>query len=305
MLKRYAKVIVNPIAGAFSTRRKWPHISRLLKHLGLVFDYEYTEGVGHAIELAHQATQEGYPYLVAVGGDGTINEVANGILSVDGLPETALGVVSTGTGSDFVRSLGIPRDLNLACSSLISSKRFEIDVGVVEYQSGGETHKRFFINGAGVGFDAVVVEKTRRLPRYFRGTIPYVCGLLGSLAGYRNKLVTLGVGDKVEEARVLSVVVANGSYFGGGMKMAPYAEADDSLFDVVIVDDIGKYELLKAFPTVYNGKHASHSKVRMTKAMQIAVSSRERILVQADGELLGEAPVTFSLKPQALSLVIQ
>jgi len=305
MLKRYAKVIVNPVAGACSTGRRWPRISKLLRHCGLVFDYEYTEGVGHATQLAQEATEEGYPYLVAVGGDGTINEVANGILGANGPSKTALGVISTGTGSDFIRSVGIPRDLGLACSSLAGSKRFEIDVGVVEYQSGGRACRRFFVNAAGVGFDATVVETTLRLPKYFRGTVPYLFGLFRSFLGYRNKRVSLAVGDEVEEARILSVVVANGSYFGGGMKMAPLAKTDDSLLDVVIVDDIGKFELLQALPTVYKGTHINHPKVRMTRATRVTVESEERLLVHADGELLGEAPATFWLKPAALSLVVQ
>ncbi len=303
-MKRYAKVIVNPVAGACSTYRKWPRIRALLQHIGLIFECQYTEGVGHAIELARQATEEGYPYLVAVGGDGTVNEVANGILSVDGRL-TSLGVISTGTGSDFVRSAGIPRDPAKACSFLTSSRKMRIDVGVVEYCSGGEAKRRFFVNAAGVGFDATVVEKTERLPKYFGGTIPYIFGLLRSLLGYRNKLVNLGVGDRVEEARILSVVVANGRYFGGGMKMAPYAQLDDSLLDVVIVDDIGKFELLQALPTVYKGSHLAHPKVRMTKVSEVRVESKERILVHADGELLGEAPATFSLKPASLNLVVR
>jgi len=305
MSERYAKVIVNPVAGAYSTRRKWPQISKLLKHIGLSFDYEYTEGVGHAIELARAATSEGCPYLVAVGGDGTVHEVANGILSAKGLHDTALGVISTGTGSDFIRSVGIPRDFAAACSFLTSSKRLEIDVGVVEYQRGGKVGQRFFINAAGVGFDATVVEATERLPKYFGGTVPYIFGLLRSLFGYRNKPVTLSVGSQVDEARILSVVVANGCYFGGGMNMAPQAEFGDSLLDVVIVGDMGKFELLKALPTVYNGTHINHPKVRMEKAEKITVCSSERLLVHADGELLGEGPASFWLKPAALRLVVQ
>ncbi len=305
MPKRYAKVIVNPVAGAYSTRRKWPRISKLLKHVGFSFEHEYTEGPGHATEMARAAAIDGYPYLVAVGGDGTVNEVANGILSVDGLSGTVLGVIGTGTGSDFIRSVGIPRDLALACSSLVSSKRLMIDVGVVEYQKDGKPEQRFFVNAAGVGFDATVVETTERLPKYFGGTIPYLVGLLRSLLGYRNKLVTLGVEENLEEVRILSIVVANGCYFGGGMNMAPQAELGDGLLDVVLVGDMGKFELLKALPTVYNGTHINHAKVRMAKAKKVTVKSQERILVHADGELLGEAPATFWLKPAALSLVVQ
>ena len=300
----YAKVIVNPVAGAYSTRRKWPRISKLLRLVGLSFDYEYTEGVGHAIELARAAASDGYRYLVAVGGDGTVNEVANGILHSTNSADTILGIVSTGTGSDFVRSVGIPRDYTRACSFLTSSRRSLIDVGVVEYRSKGQSLRRFFVNAAGVGFDAAVVEVTERLPKYFGGTIPYVVGLLRTLFGYKNKAVILGVGSKVEAKRILSVIVANGDYFGGGMHIAPEASLNDNLLDVVVIGDIGKFELLKALPTVYNGTHVTHPKVRMEKAAQITIESSERILVHADGELLGEGPASFWLVPAALNIVV-
>ena len=300
----YAKVIVNPVAGAYSTRRKWPRISKLLRYVGLSFDYEYTEGVGHAIELARAAASDGYRYLIAVGGDGTVNEVANGILRSTNSGDTVLGIVSTGTGSDFVRSVGIPRDYTSACSCLTSSRRSLIDVGVVEYKSKGQSLRRFFVNAAGVGFDAAVVEVTERLPKYFGGTVPYLVGLVRTLFGYKNKAIILGVGSKVEAKRILSVVVANGDYLGGGMHIAPEASLSDNLLDVVTIGDMGKFELLKALPTVYNGTHVTHPKVRIEKAAHIAVESSERILVEADGELLGEGPVSFWLVPAALNIVV-
>ena len=300
----HAKVIVNPVAGAYSTRRKWHIISRLLRRVGLSFDFQYTEGVGHAIELARAAASDGYRYLVAVGGDGTVNEVANGILYSTGATKTSLGIISTGTGSDFVRSVGISRDYSSACSSLTSSRRLSIDVGVVEYQSKGQTLRRFFVNAAGVGFDAAVVEETERLPKYFGGTIPYLAGLVRTLFSYKNKSVVLNIENEVESGRVLNVVVANGGYVGGGMHIAPQAELGDSLLDVVIIGDVGKFELLKALPTVYKGTHIDHPKVRMKKATHINIESPERMLVYADGELLGECPASFWLMPSALSIVV-
>lgn len=300
----YAKVIVNPAAGAHSTHRKWPRISKLLRHVGLSFDYEYTNGVGHAIELAKAATSDGYRYLVAVGGDGTVNEVANGILRSPNSGDTILGIVSTGTGSDFVRSVGIPRDYASACSFLTSSRRLLIDVGVVEYQSKGQSLQRFFLNTAGVGFDAAVVEATELLPKYFGGTIPYLAGLVRTLFGYKNKTVVVGVDSKVETKRILSLIVANGGYCGGGMHVAPEAELGDSLLDVVTIGDVGKFELLKALPMVYKGTHLTHPKVSIEKAAHITIESSERILVQADGELLGEGPASFWLMPAALSIVV-
>ncbi|TET26392.1 MAG: diacylglycerol kinase family lipid kinase [Dehalococcoidia bacterium] len=300
----YAKVIVNPAAGAYSTRRKWPVINKLLKEAGLSFDYQHTEGVGHATELALAATTDGYRYLVAVGGDGTVNEVANGILGSMAAQHTVLGVVSTGTGSDFARSIGIPRHYARACSCLTSPRRQAIDIGVVNYRRGGRFEQRFFVNAAGIGFDARVVEVTQGWPKYFGGTIPYVAGLLCSLFGYRNKSVVLRVGGRVEAKCVLSIVVSNGCSFGGGMRVAPQAELNDSLLDVITVGDMSKFELLKAFPAIYKGTHINHPKIRMEKATSITVESSEPVLVQADGELLGETPASFHLMPSALNIVV-
>jgi len=133
-----ARVIVNPVAGASTTYRKWPKISSLLKHIGLAFEYQYTEGVGHAIELAREATSNGCPLLIAVGGDGTVNEVANGMLMSTEANDAAIGIISTGTGGDFIRSAGIHKDYTKACSSLTGSRRKQIDVGIVEYQKDGQ-----------------------------------------------------------------------------------------------------------------------------------------------------------------------
>jgi diacylglycerol kinase (ATP) len=304
MARPQAKVIVNPVAGARSTRRKWPIISRLLERIGLTFDFSYTERVGHATELARVAASDGYRYLVAVGGDGTVNEVANGILHSPNAAATALGVVSTGTGSDFARSAGLARDYTAACSQLTSSKRLTIDVGVVAYQRDGKRHERFFVNSAGVGFDAAVVKETERLPKFFGGTIPYVTGMLRTLVSYKNKNIVLKIGDEEERQRVLTVCVANGNYMGGGMRVAPDAALDDRLLDVVVIGDFGKLELLKEFPKVYKGTHVNLSKVSVKKTSEVTIESAEPMLVYADGELLGECPVAFRVVPKALSIVV-
>jgi diacylglycerol kinase (ATP) len=299
-----AKVIVNPVAGASTTYRKWPRIRELLHHVGFPFEFQYTEGVGHARELAREAVSGGCQFLVAVGGDGTVNEVANGILLSRGLRNATIGIISTGTGGDFIRSAGIDRDYIKACSSLAGARRRLIDVGVVEYHKDGQICERFFINSAGVGFDAAVAETSNRLPKFLGGTIPYILGLLKSLVGYRNKQVVMKVDDREESGRILSVVVANGCYFGGGMRVAPQADIYDGLLDIIAVGDMGKMELLRAFPTIYKGTHIHHPKVRAEKATRVAIGSTEKFLVHADGEFLGEGPVSFRLMPSALSIAI-
>ncbi|MGD9117074.1 MAG: diacylglycerol kinase family lipid kinase [Dehalococcoidia bacterium] len=304
MAKFLTKVIVNPVAGARSTRRKWPLISRLLERVGLSFDYDYTEGVGHAMELAQTAASDGYRYLVAVGGDGTVNEVANGILHSTNAKTTSLGVVSTGTGSDFARSAGLAREYTAACSQLTSPRRLSIDVGVVEYQRDGQRQKRFFVNSAGAGFDAAVTKETERLPKLFGGTIPYLAGMVRTLVTYRNKPVRLQIDGETDSQRVLTVCVANGNYIGGGMLIAPDAALDDRLLDVVVIGDMGKLEILRKFSMIYKGTHLSLPQVSVKKTDSVSIETDEKMLVYADGDPLGECPATFRILPRALSIVV-
>ncbi|KTB49199.1 lipid kinase, YegS/Rv2252/BmrU family [Dehalogenimonas alkenigignens] len=298
-----AKVIVNPAAGAGKSIKHWPQIKRQMDRLGIKYDVVFTERVGHGIELARETAAQHYRYIVAVGGDGTINEVVNGLLSVPG-QQLSLGVVNTGSGSDFVRSLGIPRNPDRACHHLLSDKRLLVDVGVIEW-GGIAAGRRYFVNAAGVGFDAEAVETRRRLPGIFRGPVSYVVGMFKTLASYRNKSINLKLDDSAEISRkALSVIVANGCYFGGGMKVAPGAELADQLFEVLTIGDIGKFELIQAFPRVYKGTHITHRKVRVDQASMISLSSDERLLLQADGEIIGEGAFRFSLLPGALSVIV-
>ncbi len=304
-MKHHAKVIINPAAGANSTLRKWPGIRGLLKDGGLSFDYEFTQGKGHAIELAKAAAGDGYRYLVAVEGDGTVHEVANGIMQTANSEQTALGIVCTGTGSDLSRSVGISHDHARACSLLTNPRTRTIDIGFVRYQNEGQTKERYFVNSAGIGFDATVVAATERLPKYFGGTIPYLVGLIRSFVGYRNKTFTFRIGDGApEKAKLISMVVANGEFFGGGMHIAPEAALDDNLLDIVIIGDFGKLELLKVFPRVYKGTHLTYPKIRLEKGTRISIESAQPFLLHADGEVLGEGPVSFNLLPRALNLVV-
>lgn len=181
----------------------------------------------------------------------------------------------------------------------------KIDIGFVEYTKGGQPLQRYFVNSAGIGFDATVVGTTEKIPKIFGGTIPYLTGLVLSLLGYKNKSVTFKIGDRLPEQRkVLSMVIANGRFFGGGMQIAPEAKLDDGLFDIVIVGDFSKTELLRVFPRVYKGTHLTYPKVRLDKETRISIESKQKFLLHADGELLGEGPVSFRIFPQALDIAI-
>jgi len=308
MSVQYARAIVNPAAGGHSTYREWPLIRKHLIDNGLLLDDVYTEGTGHAIELAMEAANSDYRYIIAVGGDGTVNEVVNGILNSAASHNTTLGIVSAGTTCSFARSLGIPLDPVSSCNLLISQNRLLIDVGIVEYTGAGQKLRRFFINGADVGFGAAVVEAAIQSPSRFGRKFSYIPRAIGgfaSLASYGNKRVTVRVEDEDEDAYDCAMlVIANGAYFGGGMKIAPDARLNDGLLDMVIFGNMSKSELLKTWPLTYKGRHIRHDKVRLLKIRNVTIQCTEKILVEADGELLGEGPVSFSVVPSALTVVV-
>lgn len=307
MPELYAKVIVNPVAGSCSVRREWPYISGQLRRAGLSFDYEFSKGVGHALEIASRAADSGYHYLIAVGGDGTVNEVANGILRSNNSASTILGIVSAGTAHAFSLSLGIGEDYVNACSCLAGQGRVLIDVGVVQCWRQGLSIKRFFVNEASVGFSAEIVDAWKWVPNRFgrslnlalRTVAAYTC-----LATHRNKRVKLRLGSDVESICSCAVVVANGQYMADRMQIAPHASVDDGLLDAVIFGDVSKSDLLKIRPTLYNGSHVRHAKIRERKTTTITIESDEQLLVEADGDILGEGPVSFWVIPSALTVVV-
>lgn len=300
----YARVIVNPVSGSGLTGLRWHGMHKALTDSGLQFNWVRTEARGHAIELAKEAALSGYGMIIAAGGDGTLNEVVNGIILSGAASETSLGILNTGTGCDFARFLGIPRDYRRASERLARCRTVKVDVGVVDHQLEGRTATRYFISAAGLGFDGKVVETAAKGPGFVRGAIPYFWGVLHSLSVYRNKDVRLRLDDSTEDIRILSVIVANGGSYAAGMRIAPGASLQDGLFEVMIVGDVSKLELLQALPRIYRGTHIGHPKIRIEKASVVAIDCPEEILIQADGELVGEGPAQFRVLPLALNLVL-
>lgn len=298
----YAKVIINPAARGGKTARQWPMISELLKRNDVPFDYAFTEGTGHGIDLAKEAVDTGYELVVAVGGDGTVNEVLNGIIDKDGKSKATLGIICTGTGRDCIRSLNIPDDFSKACKVLANRNCINIDLGRAEYISGGRKDQRYYINTAGLGFPASVAERTRRFKR-LGGTIPFLIAFSTVFIAYKAKNTAFDIDGHVQQQRNLLIAVNNGRYFGGGMKIAPDADPCDGLLDVVTIRDVNKLRLLYNFPRLYKGTHITHPMVNTYKAKLIDVATSEKLLLQLDGEVVGEAPANFRVIPSALRVV--
>ena len=300
------RVIVNPVAANGAVGKRWPQIRDILRAEGGQFDASFTKGPNHATELAREALSADHRTIVAVGGDGTLNEVINGLV-VEGTvdPTVNLGIIPGGTGSDSVRTLGIPHDYRAACQRLLRGKPDCIDLGLITCVSVGREIQRYFLNVAGLGFDSEVCERVNRSSKALGGTFPFLSSLFVKLLTYQNKTVEVTLdGQQRLQKRANSVFVCNGRYAGGSMHIGPNAALDDGIFDVVIIGDAGKLEIVANVPRIYRGTHLSHPKVAEYRAREIRVKARERMLLQADGELIGEAPATFQIIPQALHVLV-
>ena len=298
------QIIVNPAAGAGKTAKKWPQIMTLLKSLGLDFEHDVTEAPGHAIELAKSAAKKGYEIVVSVGGDGTLHEIVNGLHEAGATTDVAVGIVNTGTGADYIRTLGLPRRYKEACKCLLSPSRRTVDLGVVEYTKDGQRKKRLFVNFAGIGFDAEVVKATTEKFKALGDMPSYLMGLFSTLMSYENRDVSITVDGEHGERRICTVLLNNGRYGGGGMMPAPNADPGDGFFDLVIIDDITKPDLIMSLPRIYRGTHLTHPKVTLMRAREVEITPTLTSAVQADGELLGEAPARFTVLPAALTVII-
>jgi YegS/Rv2252/BmrU family lipid kinase len=299
-------MIVNPTAGGYATKREWQSIQKYLKeHLEYSFDYCQTKYPGHATSLTKEAISNGYNLIVAIGGDGTINEVANGILMKPN-EKTTLGVIGTGGSCCSIDSLGIPRDYYKAVSLLNNLKRRVIDVAAVDYMHQREKQRRYFINHADIGFGA---EAIRRMSRISQKTGRLMAFLLrysiafASLSDHKNIPLEVNMDGKVLKVCSAVIIVENGRYFANRMLVAPLASLDDGLLDVVILNNVSRLELLSMLPQVYHGTYIEHPKVSIFSAKDIKIKSSERFYIEIDGEHVGEGPVYISVVPKALSVV--
>jgi diacylglycerol kinase (ATP) len=301
---KFANVIVNPVAGAGKTGKLWPQIMDAFQKLGLRFEHVITEAPGHAIELAKTAAKKGYDLVVSVGGDGTIHEIVNGLYASGNIKDNLLGIVETGTGSDYIRTTGTPHSYEDACRLFLQPQKRTVDVGMVEYQKNGGTEQRLFVNFAGMGIDSEIVRRMTQQYKKFGSLPSYLLGMFVSLVKYKNHNISISIDGKTQEARILTVIMNNGKYGGGGMYTAPQADLADGFLDVMIAGDLGKLEFISQLPRLYKGTHLTHPKVDATRAKEIEVKSLgEKLYLQADGELLGEVPARFTILPAALNIV--
>jgi diacylglycerol kinase (ATP) len=293
-------LVVNPRAGRGRVGRELPRLVQVLTAAGADPIVLATEYKGHATELARRATEGGADTVVAVGGDGTVNEVVNGLI-VDDRPRghAALGVVAAGSGADFARTFALPGHADGGVRGIIGPAT-PIDVVRLTYESDQGPQSRYFVNVAEAGMGAATVAAADRLPRRL-GKARYLVAFWPTLAKFHPGEVTVTVDEVTTTATAHNVVVANGGYFGGGMHVSPKSRPDDGIVEVQV--NIGpKRQAFTLIPRVYRGRHLPNKRIVEMSGRRGSVESEEPIPVEADGELLGTTPMRFEVLPSVLQM---
>jgi diacylglycerol kinase (ATP) len=309
-----AFVVINPKSGGGRTRRHWADIEARLREVYPVMSMAATRRRGDATEIVRAALREGFSEIVAVGGDGTINEAVNGFFDGAGnviSPDAVFAFVTSGTGGDFRKTFGIAAGHEAAIARLRTSRIRSVDVGKLACLSrNGEPMTRHFINIGSFGLSGVIVDKVNRarIAKLFGGSFAFAFHSLMGMIGYKNSTVRIRVDGEFDEiATISTVAVANGVYFGGGMRVAPNAEADDGLFDIIIMGGTSKSRAAADMKLIYTGEHLNNPAVTALRgaklvAVPVAETGGRPVLIEVDGESAGRLPATFEIYPRALNL---
>ncbi len=285
-------VIVNSKAGKGRTYQKWPQIEEALNKTGWDIFPVFTNAKGHAGFLAQQAAHDRMDKIIVVGGDGSLNEVINGLGNTD----IELGLIPTGTGNDFARSLGLSMDPLQAVIQLFS--------GQVRYIDLGQVNEKYFINACGIGIDAEVARHANNSPTFMSGHGAYLFGILKVLITLKPFPISLDLDGRIINKEVLLVAVGNSRYVGGGIKINPRAELDDGQLDICVVESLSRFQFVSNFPSVYQGKHLNHPKVTSYKAKNIGIYGNINIATHIDGEQNKHLPLKFSVLSQAIPIIM-
>ncbi|MBP8074283.1 MAG: diacylglycerol kinase family lipid kinase [Bacteroidia bacterium] len=297
-------LIHNPRSCSGKGAKHWPEIEKLLQAASIDFEVLKTEYAGHAIVLTKDAIARGARNLVAVGGDGTVNEVLNGIFQQASVPSTdiVLTQIPIGTGNDWRRTVGIPKDY-ASCVKLLSNwQEIRQDVGVVEWETDQGTQRRYFDNVAGMGFEAAVGIKANADKAAGKGGIlGYIPALVGILFRYKMTSAAFVVDGKQLPARnFFTLAVGICKFNGGGMQQCPGALLDDGLFDLTVINELPKWKVIWNFPGIFTGKFVRISHVEQHRCSSLAVTTGTETLLEVDGENIGQGTAKFSILPKAL-----
>jgi YegS/Rv2252/BmrU family lipid kinase len=309
MLAPRTVVIVNPKSQGGRLGSRWTEAAETLGR-AFPFDEAVTQGPGDATRLTREALRGGAERIVAIGGDGTVNEVVNGFFDngVAIAPDASFALIPYGTGGDFRRTIGIPTEIAEAAAVIAANRRRKLDVGKLTFTRGGDQVTRMFANIASFGVSGEVDRLVNESGKKLGGKLSFLIATARATWSYRNQRVQLVFDGKDRaELTINTVAVANGRYFGGGMMVAPDAEPDDGLFDVISIGDLGFGELLTSGRRLYKGTHLAMDKVSARRAKIVeaeAVDPGAVVELDVDGENLGRLPARFELLPSALWMVV-
>ena len=287
--------IVNPVAGGGKAKKIIPLIRQTMDETKIEYDIALTTGPKDAINIAKESIQKGYTTIVAVGGDGTVNEVAIGILKSG---NGTLGIIPSGTGNDLARTLNIPFNLKQAIEIIIKGSKKNIDIGVV--------NNSLFLNIASIGFDSEVVKNTQGIKKRIKLGIAYVIGVLKTIVTFKDKEIQLEIDGLPIDKNIILVAIGNGKYYGGGLKILPMAIIEDGYFHVCIVNNISKFKLLLLFPSIFIGKHIKLKKyVEIFKAKKIKIITENQMYLNVDGEIYDiEKETLFTIENEKLAVFV-
>ena len=285
------KLIVNPAAGRKKAKKAIPAIRQILTEKNINFDIDITSQPGEATYLSQKASKNNFRVIVAVGGDGTIHEVVNGMIEAG----CTLGVIPLGLGNDFAKGIGIPFGLQEACLAISEGTTRIIDIGKI--------NNRYFVNGLGIGFDALVALESQRIKKFSLTRWIYLCAALKALLTYHAPSVKINLADIILDKKILLVAVGNGKSSGGGFLLTPEAEFDDGLIDVCIIDEVAKTKLLMHLPKAYRGTHVKLPYVSTFKTNRLAINSSSLLLAHTDGEILKDYFYQIEILPKRLKVI--
>jgi YegS/Rv2252/BmrU family lipid kinase len=299
--------IINPASARGATLRAWSDARKEVVAAGVSFDEHVTAHAGEATQVTREALAVGVARIVVVGGDGTLGEVVNGYFDESGRGvnlDAAIGLLPSGTGSDFRRSLGQASSGDLL-RALVNSQTKLLDAARADFKdANGGTASRTFINVAsfGLGGDAsaLVNEWRESLPRWIGGRVRFAAAAIAALRRYRNVAVSVRLDELEMKINSNLIVVANGRFAGGGMMLAPHAELDDGLLDVILTDGATRWDVVKELPRIQRGAHLKNPKVSESRARDISIDSAEPMAIDLDGELVGFTPARLRVLPSAI-----
>ena len=306
-------VVVNPKANVGKSGKDWPTIKEILIAEGIEFDAILTEYPRHAIEIVKKGIEEqGYRKIVSVGGDGTNNEVINGIFTQNAVPtnQITMGIIPIGTGNDWSRGFEFPQDYQKVVKILKNAFVFPHDIGKVTYYNDGDPNVRYFLNAAGTGLDEMVCQSTNAMKQQGKGgTIRYLISLVKCLFSYKCTHVQITIDDKIVfDEPILSLSVGNGRFNGGGMMMMPNAIPNDGLLDITAIRKVSLFKFVANVKKIYDGSFINKlNEVSTFKASKFKINSvpAHRLYLETEGETLNNSPFDFEVLPKAINMVVK